>query len=62
MRCSRSMMGLHRPTQPCRADSHEPYILEWFQTPPAPAAPLLMPPEITKEDVPVGTEVWLTDA
>jgi hypothetical protein len=35
--------------------------VEWFQTPPAPAAPLHMPPEIKKEDVPVGTEVWLLD-
>jgi hypothetical protein len=34
---------------------------EWFQTPPAPAAPLHMPPEIKKEDVPVGTEVWLNN-
>jgi hypothetical protein len=33
--------------------------VEWFQTPLAPAAPLHMPPEIKKEDVPVGTEVWL---
>jgi hypothetical protein len=33
--------------------------IEWFQTPPQPTAPLLMPPEIAKEEVPVGTEVWL---
>lgn len=36
--------------------------VEWFQTPPAPTAPLHLPPEIRKEDVPVGTEVWLHDA
>ena len=33
--------------------------IEWFQTPPTAAAPLHMPPEIKKEDVPIGTEVWL---
>jgi hypothetical protein len=36
--------------------------IEWIQTPPGPAAPLLMPPEISKEEVPAGTEVWLSDA
>jgi len=36
--------------------------IEWFQTPPQPAAPLLMPPEIAKEEVPEGTEVWLAGA
>ena len=36
--------------------------IEWFQTPPQPTAPLLMAPEITKEEVPEGTEVWLADA
>lgn len=36
--------------------------IEWFQTPPQPAAPLLLPPEIAKEDVPEGTEVWSADA
>jgi hypothetical protein len=35
--------------------------VEWFQTPTAPTAPLHMPPEIMKEDVPVGTEVWLDE-
>jgi hypothetical protein len=35
--------------------------IEWLQTPPQPAAPLLMPPEVAKEDVPEGTEVWLAD-
>jgi len=33
--------------------------IEWFQTPPQPTAPLLMPPEITEEEIPNGTEVWL---
>jgi len=36
--------------------------IEWFQTPPQPAAPLQLPPAITKEEVPDGTEVWLADA
>jgi len=36
--------------------------IEWFQTPPQPAAPLLMPAEIAKEEVPEGTEVWLADS
>jgi hypothetical protein len=36
--------------------------IEWFQTAPQRAAPLQLPPEIAKEEVPDGTEVWLTDA
>jgi hypothetical protein len=50
---------LHRPDGTVLATTIR--AVEWFQTPPAPSAPLHMPPEIRKEDVPVGTEVWLDD-
>jgi hypothetical protein len=35
--------------------------VEWFQTPSSRAAPLHLPPDIKKEDVPVDTEVWLNE-
>ncbi len=34
--------------------------IEWFQTPSMPTAPLHLPTDVSKDDVPVGTEVWLT--
>lgn len=50
---------LHRPDGTVLATTIQ--SIEWFQTPSQPAAPLLMPPEIGKEDVPVATEVWLVN-
>jgi hypothetical protein len=50
---------LHRPDGTTLATRIQ--AVEWFQTPTAPAAPLILPPEVTMEQAPVRTEVWLMD-
>ena len=51
---------LHRPDGTILATTIR--TVEWWQTPPSSCAPLHLSPEIEKDDVPVGTEVWLVDS
>ena len=55
-----SVVELRRPNGTTVATTIR--AIEWFQSPTQPSAPLLMPPELTNADVPVGTEVWLVEA
>jgi hypothetical protein len=51
---------LRRPDGSTRATVIQ--AIEWFQTPPMPTSPIHLPPEVSKGDVPPGTEVWTGDS
>jgi len=51
---------LHRPDGSVMTTTIS--AIEWFQTPPLPTAPLHLPVDVSKVDVPAGTRVWLTSA